>query len=586
MAEKTLAEVIDDHLAGKLELAEAGYRKLLEQNPDNADAIHLLGVIFFQKGNLEEARKHLVRAIALNNRVALYHANLGRIEKARGEISSAITAYRQSLALAPEQADINSDIAAALIDAGAYAEALKFVEHALKLQPRFVAATFNKGMALTGLGDLEAAASAFEEAVQLDGGYVEAWFQLARVYHDCGRIKEAEAAYRKVISIDPGHFETHCNLGNILRAAGHLNDALMYYDKALALIPDLPEVLSNKGVALQELGRRDEAISCYRRAINLDSNDAEAHRNLSMALLQGGDYEEGWKEFEWRWQTRHFASIKRRWDKSQWAGEPLNGKTILVHAEQGFGDSFQFCRYVPLLAASGARVIVEAPDVVQGVLGTLQGIEEVVTPGNQLPAFDFHIPMMSLPGTFETSSDSIPAPDKYLSVPPEAEQVWQGKIENAEGTPRVGLVWKGNSEHGANLWRSPGIEVFRPLLSQDHFKFYSLQKDDGEADLREAGIGDRIVDLHRELNSFTDTAAIIGQLDLVITPDTSVAHLSGAIGCPTWIVLPHVAEWRWGIGREDCPWYPSAKLFRQSAPGDWAGVVERLIEELAEFRRY
>jgi len=584
MAEKTLAEVIDDHQAGKLDLAEAGYRSLLIENPDNADAIHLLGVIFFQKANLEQARDQLIHAISLNNRVALYHANLGRIEKARGQITSAIAAYRQSLVLAPEQADINSDIAAALVDAGDYAEALKHSEHALKLQPRFVAATFNRGMALVGLGDLEAAVHAFEVTVQLDGGYVDARFQLARVYQDSGRDKKAEVAYRKVISIDPGHCESHCNLGNILRAAGHLGDALMCYDMALALMPDLAEIHSNKGVALQELGRRDEAIACYRRAIDLDPDDAEAHRNLSMALLQGGEFKEGWKEFEWRWQTRHFASIKRRWDRPHWAGEPLNGKIILVHAEQGFGDSFQFCRYISVLAECGARVIVEAPDVVQGVLGTLQGVEEVLTPGNPLPAYDFHIPMMSLPGVFGTTLDSIPAPDDYLSVPPDAEQGWRGKIEIAKGTLRIGLVWKGRSGHGANLWRSPGLEVFRPLLSQDQFKFYSLQKDDGETDLRDAGMGDRIVELHNDLNSFSDTAAVINQLDLVITPDTSVAHLSGAMGFPTWIVLPHVAEWRWGIGREDCPWYPSARLFRQSSPGDWDGVIEHLASELDKIR--
>jgi len=584
MAEKTLAEVIDDHQAGKLDLAEAGYRNLLLENPDNADAIHLLGVIFFQKSNLDEARDHLVHAIALNRRVALYHANLGRIEKARGEITSAIAAYRQSLILTPEQADINSDMAAALVDAGDYAEALKYSEHALKLQPRFVAATFNRGMALVGLGDLKAAAHAFEQAVQLDDRYIDAWFQLARVYHNNGCLKEAEATYRKVISIAPGHCESLCNLGNILRASGHLSDALMCYDQALVLMPDLAEVHSNKGVALQELGRREEAIFCYRRAIDLDPDDAEAHRNLSMALLQGGEFKEGWKEFEWRWQTRHFAGLKRQWNKPQWAGEPLNGQTIVVHAEQGFGDSFQFCRYIPLLVERGARVILEAPHVVQGVLGTLNGIEELVTPGERLPAFDIHIPMMSLPGVFGTTSEIVPAPDDYLSVPPEAEQDWRGKIEIAEGVLRIGLVWKGRSEHGANLWRSPGLEVFRPLLTRDQFKFYSLQKNDGETDLRAAGMGDRIVDLHNDLNSFSDTAAVINQLDLVITPDTSVAHLSGALGCPTWIVLPHVAEWRWGVGREDCPWYPSARLFRQPSPGDWDGVIEHLASELDRIR--
>ncbi len=583
MADKSLADIINDHQAGRLEQAEAGYRRLLENDPDNADAIHLLGVVFFQKGNLDAAREQVIRAISLNAGVALYFTNLGRIEKALDQITAAIEAYRQSLKLAPDQADVNSDIAAALVDAEEFAEALGFAERAIKLLPEFAAAHFNRGMALLGLGQQYEAITAFEETLRLDRGFADAHFQLGRMYQDTDQPQQAEQAYRRVLQVDPTRIEARCNLGNILRADVRLNEAVQLYDQALALSPDVAEIHSNKGVALHELGEREGAIGCYRRAIKLDPDDAETHRNLSMALLQGGEFGEGWKEFEWRWQTRHFAHTRRDWDKPQWFGEALNGQTVLVHAEQGFGDSFQFCRFIPLIAERGGRVILEAPYVAQDVLGTVGEFESIISPGNPLPLYDYHIPMMSLPGTFETTIDTIPSPGAYLSVPVGAEIAWREKLKSAAGKKRVGIVWKGNSEHSGNLWRSPGLEVFRSLLTLEHVEFYSLQKDDGEKDLHDAGLSAQVVDLHSQLNTFSDTAAVIDQLDLVITPDTSVAHLSGALGCPTWIMLPHVAEWRWGIGREDSPWYPDARLFRQSTSGDWERVISKIRDELQQF---
>jgi len=584
MATKTLVEVIADHQAGKLEQAESGYRDLLKEDPDNADAIHLLGVICFQREALEEARELVTRAIRINGSVALYHANLGRIEKARGDIIKTIRAYRQSLTLMPDQADVNSDIAAVLIDAGECAEALQFAERALDLLPRFAAAKFNRGMALAGLGRYEAAISAFQATVQLDNGFADAYFQMALIHQESGHLDKAEGGYRNAISIDPSQIEAHCNLGNILRADGRLTEALQCYERALLVLPDVAEIHSNKGVALHELGEREQAIESYRRAIELDADDAEAHRNLSMALLQGDEYEEGWHESEWRWRTRHFVSIRRDWSKPQWSGEALAGKTILVYAEQGFGDSFQFSRYIPLIAGQGGHVIVEAPDTIEGVLRTIDGVEKLISPGAAMPEFDFHIPMMSLPRAFGTTIESIPAPHSYLSAPSEAVQIWRERFGGREEEHRIGIVWKGSSEHSGNLWRSPGLEVFRPLLSQEGHRFFSLQKDDGRKDLKEVGLAEQIIDLETGLNSFSDTAAVIAQLDLVITPDTSVAHLSGAMGCSTWIVLPHVAEWRWGIGRKDCPWYPSARLFRQSSPGDWGGVIRNLADELDKIR--
>jgi tetratricopeptide (TPR) repeat protein len=581
MAARSLQDVIEQHQAGQLDEAEVGYRALLEENADNADAIHLLGVICFQRCDLEQACDLVRRAIDLNDSDPLYYSNLGRIEKANGDTLAAIEAYRHSLSINTNQVDVNSDLAAALIDIGEFEEALKYAEKSLGLAPGHAPAALNLGLALNGVGNIDGALDALNTAIRLDNGLVEAWFQIAQLYQEKTQPAEAELSYNNVLAIDPNHVEALCNLGNLLRLKGDLDHALSLYDKALTLAPDRGEILSNKGVTLHEQGRRDEAIACFRRAIELEPDDAETHRNLSMALLQGEGFEEGWAEFEWRWKTKHFAHIRRDWNVPQWSGGALERKTILVHAEQGFGDSFQFCRYIPLLAQRGGRVIVEAPDIIQEVIGTVGGIEAVIAPGDDLPEIDYHVPMMSLPFGFRASEDNLLVPNSYLSAPFDALKKWQKKLEHLHGR-RIGIVWKGNSEHARNLWRSPGLDVLRPLFDEDNCSFTSLQKDDGLKDLNAANLTGQVLNLEDELQTFSDTAAVIANLDLVITPDTSVAHLSAALGKPTWVMLPFVAEWRWGIGRDVSPWYPSIRLFRQKSAGDWAGVVAEMGEQLLQ----
>jgi len=556
MAETCLAEAIEHHQAGRLEQAETGYRDVLSSDPDNADAIHLLGVIAFQRGDLEDARASVTQAISLDPSVALYHANLGRIAKARGQLSEAISAYRQAISLEPDASDVLSDLAGALVEVGQYQESLITSQQALDLHPNFPQAMINQA---------------------------EACFQLGRAAQEEGRTDDAETQYRKAISSNPDHVEAHTNLGNILRADGRLNEALECYAQALTIFPGQSQTHSNKGVALQETGRREDAITSYREAIRLDDNNAEARRNLSMALLKGGAFEEGWSEFEWRWKTPHFAAIRRQWKKPQWAGERLSGRTVLVHAEQGFGDCFQMARYIPELKKRGGRVIVEAPDVLAEVLQTVGGIDEMITPGNpSLPNHDFHIPMMSLPGAFDTTFDNVPTPEGYLFAPRDAIERWQSKIPDTgkrKTGSRVGIVWKGNPIHPRDSARSPGLEAFRPLLDTST-TFYSLQKDGGGEDIRAAGLTGQLVDLEPELQTFSDTAAAIDQLDLIITPDTAVAHLAGAMGKPVWILLEHIGEWRWFEEREACPWYVSARVFRQESSGDWGNVVGRITAAL------
>ena len=552
MAGNKLAEAIQHHQAGRLDQAEAGYLSVLTSDPDNADAIHLLGVIAFQRGDLEEARERVSRALSINSSIAMYHANLGRIEKARGQLSAAISSCRQSLSIVPAQADVLSDLSGALVDMGDYDQALTVSKQALAIDPNFAPALINQGAA---------------------------WFQKAKALHDAGDLTAAEDSYKFSIAANPDLAEAHCNLGNILRGDRRLNEALKHYDLALGIIPDQAEIHANKGVALQELNNLTEAIKSYRTATHLDPENAEAHRNLAMALLKRGEFEEGWKEFEWRWKTAHFASIRRDWNKPLWNGEPCTGKTILVHAEQGFGDTFQMARYLPELAGRGAKVIVEAPDTVGEVLQSAGGIERIIPPGTTLPDHDFHIPMMSLPGAFNTTFDNIPSPEGYLSAPDHAIECRKFKTPDT-GKRKIGIVWKGNPTHPRDAARSPGLEAQRPLIENTDADFYSLQVGQGGEDIKAANLSTQITDLEPDLQTFSDTAAAIHHLDLVITPDTAVAHLAGAMGCPVWLMLEFASEWRWFEGREECSWYGMVRVFRQEKIGDWGSVLELISTAL------
>jgi len=301
-----------------------------------------------------------------------------------------------------------------------------------------------------------------------------------------------------------------------------------------------------------------------------------------MALLQGGDFKEGWREFEWRWQTDHFAHIRRAWSKPQWDGRALGGETVLVHHEQGYGDTIQFSRYLPLIADRGGRVVVECPDALVGIVETVSGVDAVVRSDDQSVEYDFHVPMMSLPGVFSTTFDNLPDSVPYL-LAPEAERARWSERLGEDGGKRIGLVWKGNTAHARNQWRSPGLRAFLSVLGNPDYTFYSLQKDEAPEDLRALGLTDRVRDLSGDLTTFSDTAGVIAKLDLVIAPDTAVAHLAGALAAPVWLLLPHVPEWRWFEDRDDSPWYPTMRVFRQPRPGDWRAVFDQAAQQLGAF---
>ena len=391
---------------------------------------------------------------------------------------------------------------------------------------------------------------------------------------DQGQLGEAVARYERALALAPDHPETLDNLGIVLVDLGRLEEAVAHHERALAVRPDSAEAHYNLGSALQRQGRYAEALACYGRALSLKPDHAGAHLNRSLALLITGQFEEGWTEYEWRFAV---ARYDRNFDRPLWSGEALTGQTILIHAEQGFGDTLQFVRYIPLVAKRGGSVVLEVPRPLVRLVRSVEGASEVLAAGDPLPAFDYHCPLLSLPRVFKTDLATIPSAVPYLSVPAGASAAWAERIVSASGL-RVGVVWAGTAVGAIDL------RLLEPLWDLAGVSWFSLQAGDRSADI---SLLDRmnIADLSSWLTDFAETAAAVCELDLVISVDTSVAHLAGALARPTWLLLPYRSEWRWLIEREDSPWYPTARLFRQRKDGDWPSVAREVAASLAQMAR-
>jgi Tfp pilus assembly protein PilF len=422
-------------------------------------------------------------------------------------------------------------------------------------------------------------------------GHPETLNQLANVLDELGRFEEAEIAYRDAIAARPGFAEAHYNLGLMLQGQNRLEEAEAAYRQAATLAPTLAQAHNNRGAALRDLRRLDEAMAAFETAIRLRPDYADAQFNQAMCRLMMGDYARGWAQYEWRWRTRQARFAQRGFNRPLWLGrERLAGVRLLVHAEQGFGDTLQFCRYVPDVAALGARVILEVQPGLERLMAGLAGVEQVVGQGEPLPPFDAHVPLMSLPLALGARPNSAPAKIPYLAADPAAAKAWARRLAG-EGL-RVGLVWAGAARPdqaiaaAVDRRRSLPLAAFAPLAEIDGVALHSLQKGAPAAQLRDGsappGLVSAITDPTADLYDFADTAALIANLDLVIACDTSVAHLAGAMGKPVWILSRFDGCWRWLCDRDDTPWYPTARLFRQTAPGDWTGVLGQVAAALAE----
>lgn len=423
------------------------------------------------------------------------------------------------------------------------------------------------GMSLLQLGKVREAAFQFRKALNIAPDFHDAALALGHCLHELREYDQALSVYNRLLTASPQLVTAWNNQGTTLLEMCRYAEAEYCYTRALELSPDLYDARVALATCYQALGRLDESMVACEAVLAAAPEHAEAHWNKSLLLLQNGNYRDGWREYEWRWQKRKFASPLRNFSQPRWQGGSATGKTLLIHAEQGFGDVLQFCRYVPLAAARCARVVFECHQPLVPLMKSLAGNVDVVGAGQPLPHFDFHVPLLSLPMIFDTIIETIPVDFPYLMPPADRLPLWRGLVEH-ENRLKVGLCWAGKSY--PDPLRSCPVSHLSSLAEIDGISWYSLQ------------VGWKVAqplplfDCTGNIRDFGDTAALISQLDLVITIDTAVAHLSGALGKPTWVMLPFASDWRWLLEREDSPWYPSMRLFRQVSPGDWQGSVETL----------
>jgi Flp pilus assembly protein TadD len=504
--------------------------------------------------------------------LAVQHQRAGRLAEAEA-------LYRQILAVEPTHAAACSNLAEACRVMNRLEEAVALLQRAIQLQPNFAEARYNLGVALVALGRPVGAEEAFHQALALKPEYAEACNNLGNLLKDQFRWAEAEAAYRQALEIRPGHAEAQNNLGNLLNAQGHPESALDHLHRALELNSDFADAHSNLGSTFMELGQFDEADASLGRALALSPHHPDAAFNLAFLHLLRGDYERGWTGYEARWEAGRRA--RPSFAQPKWDGAPLEARRILIHAEQGFGDSLQFIRYGRLVAERGGQVIVLAPPALARLLRTAPGVPQVVTTHEAVPPFDVHVPMLDLPRIFATSPATIPCETPYLSADASGVAAWRQRLGGARARWRVGLAWAGDPHHRRNHLRNLPFELLLPLLRVPDCQFFSLQIGTEAATWRRFPEASAIVDHTASLTDFADTAAFLHELDLVICVDTAVAHLAGALGQRVWTLLSFVPDWRWSLESAETPWYPTMRLFRQPNRGNWRAVIRRVENELA-----
>ena len=611
---------------GKKGVALASFDRALQAQPNSAEALFNRGVTLHELRRFAEALASYDRALALRPSLAAALYNRGNTLREMKRREEALASYDRALALRPDflaalynrgivlhQLDrweealasydrvlaVQPDHAEALCNRGLTLHALKrfdaaleSYDRALAVRPDYAEALCNRSVTLHELARFDAALASYDRALAVRPNYAEAHFNRGLTLHKLARFDEALASYDRAIAVRPDYAEAFSNRAVALHGLKRFADALASYDRALDVRPDYAEALSNRGVTLHELARFDEALASYDRALALRPDYAEAHFNEALCRLLIGDFDGGFEKNEWRWQTENLKGEKRSFAQPQWTGsDEIARRTVLLHAEQGFGDTIQFCRYVPRVAARGARVIVEVQRPLQALMSALPGAAQVVARGDPLPDFDMHCPLLSLPLAFATRLASIPADTPYLFAAESKRNAWRDRL-GRHGRPRVGLVWAGAPRKWqANAaWidrqRSIAFDQLAPIFQIAECDFYSLQKgDDALAQLRSSPLRQRVIDWTEDLHDFSDTAALLDNLDLVITVDTAVAHLAGALAKPFWLLNRYNTCWRWLLDRDDSPWYPTARLFRQDATRAWDGVIARVRDALGDFVR-
>jgi Flp pilus assembly protein TadD/ADP-heptose:LPS heptosyltransferase len=568
-------------MAGQLAAAEKSCRQALAIDESHADSLYLTGLICIQHRQFDQAMEWIARAIKVEPKVE-FLATLGTTLQSQGRFEEALKVFDKTISFRPEDAELWKNLGTVLMDLLRGDEAVLSLRQALKLNPRYVDAANILGLLHFRQGRFQEALECFNLSIDVQPSQADALHMRAMVLERLKRFTEALSDNIRSHQLDPNNPDTSNNCGHVLQLLGRHDEALGWFDRALFLRPDFVEALGNKAFALTQFHRFDEAFACYEKSRSIDPSNALTEWNLALLQMLTGNFEAGWAGRESRWRTG-LGMSEPKFQQPLWLGDgPLEARTILLYADEGLGDSIQFARYVPMVAARGARVILAVGDQACPLLSGLPGVSVCLPKSAKLPEFDLHCPMSSLPLAFGTTLESIPAAKSYLPPPADAlVQEWANRLGSRDRL-RVGLVWAGNPGNINDHNRSISLENFSRILDVDA-RFFSLQKDLRAADKAILAGCPEIVDLTQHLSDFGQTAAMVSCLDLVISVDTSVAHLAGALGCPVWILLPYTPDYRWLLDREDTPWYPKARLFRQSETREWLSVMDRVHSELEGF---
>jgi hypothetical protein len=583
------AELRPDHFSAHYNLAfllerlgrypesAARYRRAIELKPDHLDGYLNLGNALQAMEQFEEAEQVLRRALRLRPDFAEACNNLGNTLVKLKRHDEALALFQRAIALKPNFAPAHSNLADLLQVLRRYQEAVAAYQRALRLRPDMPETIHNLGKALLRTGSLDEAQSHFQAAIDLKPDYAVAWVSLAYAQQKIRRLDQALASCTRAVELDPNLIEAHLLRAGILENLDHFDEALEILDRLIRSQPKQGKALLSRGALLRATGRYEEALANYRSALDLEPEDPDANWNLALLLLLYGRYEQAWDHYEYRWQSIEYERPRHRFESPPWSGrDDLRGKKVLLVSEQGLGDAIMFCRFAPMVEALGAEVVLEVAPALAALMRTLSPTIQVVAIGDPLPPIDMHCPLLSLPRAFGTTLKTIPAADGYLAVDPARSRVWDQRL-GPQSKPRVGLVWSGRREHSNDRRRSMPANALSALLGREEFDFHSLQIELREMD---SDLTARLTTWCDELADFGETAALAEKMDVVVSVDTAVAHLAGALGKEVWILLPCVHDYRWMLDRGDTPWYRSARLFRQPTPGDWQSVVKRVVEEL------
>ena len=585
--------------------AERDFRQVVAREPAHAQSLLALGVIAWQRQDHPAALRYARHLVAIAPKPAAHHLLLARVLRDLGQFPAAIAAFRMALRRNTADNQARFELALVLADSNHLEDAALCYRTALRHDPNFCAGHYNLGNILVKLHRAAEAIPHFLSALALQPDNPQVENNLADALHRTGQLAEAESRYRSLIDRHPAMIDGHYNLGTMLLKTGRFSEASAQFQAVLALQDDHLDAmnnlgtaliesgqysaaetclrklaerhgdgarpLTNLGVALRGVGKIQEAEACFVEALAKSPESNEARYNLATTWLQTGRLQDGWKPYEARWHQPTMPP--RPFRQPRWDGQPLGEQTLLLHAEQGFGDTLQFCRYVPL-AAQRARIVLEIQEPLQGLLKrSFPGIDQIILRGDDLPKFDYHCPLLSLPLAFDTALATIPAATPYLTPDPTKMAQWRDRLARLPGL-RVGIVWRGNQAYAeSKMKRDLDPTYLATLADIPHVSFVSLQKDLSPVEQTQIADTLPMTDWTADLHSFDDTAALIAGLDLVLAVDTAVVHLAGALGRPTWLLNRFDPCWRWMRDRDDSPWYPGLRQFRQTTPGVWQDVI-------------